>query len=548
MGSLGGIVNIITRSPEPGFHAAGNLSSGAYGFYNPSLTMSYGDKEFSVLGGFSYRGSQPYTDGSGRNFTEYANYRPGLGDHDAFRVGTGWGKVTVSPFSNHELQVAYTRQEADDVLYPYLMMDALYDNTDRVNLGYEIARPWRGVQALRLQTYYTQVRHWMTDEFRTSALNLPRSYSMGTFASTAALGGKLETDLGGFVLGLEAFRRDWNATTEMAGMAYRAQNSIPDVETTSVGAYADYRRALTDRLSLTVGGRLDRARTAADRSRANTNLYFAYNSMRSISANDTLPSAQARLAYLLPTGLEFQVGVGHTARVPDARERYFALQRKGSDWVGNPDLKPSRNSGVDAAILLRQNALMANFSLYYYLIDDYVTVLDRAKVNPIAGIMNTHARSYGNVDARMYGSELQLALSLTQQFSFSTTMSYVRGKQEAVPSMGIFSGNLPEIPPLSARTQLRFDNGLVWAEAEGVFAAAQKEVNTDLRELSTPGYGIANLRLGVKVKRARIWVGLNNVLDGHFTEHVSFQRDPFRSGVRVYEPGRNFFLNVEYRI
>ena len=548
MGSLGGVVNIITRSPEMGFHAVANLSSGAYNFNNPSLTMSYGGQRFSALGGFSYRGSHPYKDGSGKSFMDYTNYRSGQGDHDAFRVGTGWGKVSIAPFSNHELQVAYTRQEADDVLYPYLMMDALYDNTDRVNLGYEIRRPRRAIQALRLQTYFTQVRHWMTDEFRTSSLSLPRSYSMGTFASTAALGGKFETDLGGLVLGVEAFRRDWKATTEMVGMAYRAQNSIPEVETTSVGAYADYRRALTDRLSLAIGGRLDRARTAADPLRANTNLYFAYNSTRSISANDTLPSAQARLSYLLPTGLEFQVGVGHTTRVPDGRERYFALQRKGSDWVGNPELKPSRNSGADAAVFFRQNALLANFSLYYYLIDDYVTVLDRTKVNPIAGIMNTHARSYGNVDARMYGSELQLALSLSRQVSFSTSMSYVRGKQEAVPSMGILSGNLPEIPPLSARTQLRFDNGRVWAEVEGVFAATQNQINSDLKELRTPGYGMANLRLGLTIKTVRVWVGLNNALDGHFAEHVSFQRDPFRSGIRVFEPGRNFFLNVEYRI
>jgi len=127
-------------------------------------------------------------------------------------------------------------------------------------------------------------------------------------------------------------------------------------------------------------------------------------------------------------------------------------------------------------------------------------------------------------------------------------MSYVRGRQEAVPSMGILSGNLPEIPPLSARTQLRFDNGRVWAEVEGVFAAAQDRVNTDLMELSTPGYGIANLRLGLTIKTIRVWVGVNNVLDGYYAEHTSFQRDPFRSGVRVYEPGRNFFLNVEYRI
>jgi iron complex outermembrane recepter protein len=548
MGSLGGVVNIITRSPELGFHAVANLSGGAYSFYNPSVTMSYGRKEFSALGGFSYRGSQPYTDGSGTNFVDTTNYRTGLENHDAFRVGTGWGKVSVSPFSNHQLQVAYTRQEADDVLYPYLMMDALYDNTDRVNLGYEIRRPRHTVQALRLQTYFTQVKHWMTDEFRTSSLSLPRSYSMGTDASTAAFGGKFETDLGGFVLGLEAFRRDWEATTELAGMAYRPQNSIPDVQTTSVGAYADYRRALTDRLSLTIGGRLDQARTAADSSKANTNLYFAYNSTRSTSATDTFPSAQARLSYLLPTGLEFQVGVGHTVRVPDARERYFALQRKGSDWVGNPELNPSRNTGADAAVFFRQNALMANFGLYYYLINDYVTVLDKARANPIAGIMNSQARTYENVEARMYGTELQVALSLSRQVSFSTTLSYVRGKQEAIPSLGILSTNLAEIPPLSARIQLRFDNGRVWSEVEGVFAAAQNQVNADLMESSTPGYGMANLRLGVTIKSARLWVGVDNVFDGYFAEHMSFQRDPFRSGVRVYEPGRNFFLNVEFRI
>jgi hypothetical protein len=46
---------------------------------------------------------------------------------------------------------------------------------------------------------------------------------------------------------------------------------------------------------------------------------------------------------------------------------------------------------------------------------------------------------------------------------------------------------------------------------------------------------------------ARIWLGLNNIFDARFYEHLSFFRDPFRSGARVYEPGRNLFLNVDYR-
>jgi iron complex outermembrane receptor protein len=81
-----------------------------------------------------------------------------------------------------------------------------------------------------------------------------------------------------------------------------------------------------------------------------------------------------------------------------------------------------------------------------------------------------------------------------------------------------------------------------------VFAAEQRRVNGELQELPTPGYGAANLRLGLTIRKIRVWVGLNNLFDGHFAEHLSFQRDPFRSGVRVYEPGRNFFLNVDFQI
>jgi hypothetical protein len=31
---------------------------------------------------------------------------------------------------------------------------------------------------------------------------------------------------------------------------------------------------------------------------------------------------------------------------------------------------------------------------------------------------------------------------------------------------------------------------------------------------------------------------VDNALDAAYAEHLSYQRDPFRNGVRVYEPGR----------
>jgi iron complex outermembrane receptor protein len=547
-GSLGGLLNVITRNSAQGIHGTLATATGAYGFFNPSATVSFSEGRFSALGGFSYRASKPFTDPSKKAFTEYANYRPGIDESDAFRARTGWGKFSFSPRTNHLFQVAYTRQEADHVLYPYLMMDAIYDDTDRVNVGYQIAPRSGSWKSIRLQTYFTQVRHWMTDAFRVSSANLPRDYSMGTFAATSALGAKLEAETGRVSFGLEAYSRGWRATTEMAGMQYKTQSSIPDVETTSLGGYADYRLRPSDRLKVSAGLRLDYIRTAADVSQANTDLYYAYNATRSTERKDVFPSGHVLLVYALSSGLEFRMGAGHTVRAPDARERYFALKRAGSDWVGNPDLDPSRNTGLDGALSYRLGSLLLSANAYYNDVRNFIAVRNRVKVNPVAGVMNKKARSYANIDARIYGTELQASVTISRALSFTSGFSYVRGTQPTDPANGVLAKNLAEIPPFSSRSVLRFDNGLVWGELEGIIAGAQNKVDASLLEQPTPGYELANVRFGVNVKSFRVWVALNNVFDRRFVEHLSFQRDPFRSGVRVYEPGRNFFLNIDFRI
>jgi iron complex outermembrane receptor protein len=42
-------------------------------------------------------------------------------------------------------------------------------------------------------------------------------------------------------------------------------------------------------------------------------------------------------------------------------------------------------------------------------------------------------------------------------------------------------------------------------------------------------------------------VGVENLFGRLYSEHLSYQRDPFRSGVRIPEPGRNVFVNLSYR-
>jgi len=546
-GSLGGIVNIVTRSAEPGFHADADLSTGSFGYFNPSATASYGNERYSLLGGFSYRLSRPYTDGAGKRFTDTTNYRTEFLDSDAFRVGTAWGKVSFVPRNGHLAQIAYTRQQADHVLYPYLQMDAVYDDSDRISLSYQIDRGGSFIHALRFRGYFTQVDHWMNDQYRLTSLGVTRPYSMGTMAETQTYGGRFELAMGNWVVGSESFRRQWNTTTALAGSGYQPQSSLPDVRTDSIGVYAEYQKPLADSLRLDAGARLDTARSAADPLKANTALYYAYHSTRLISVRNTEPSGNVRLRYSAPHGFEISGGVGHTFRIPEPQERFFALRRMGSDWVGNPSIGPSRNSGADGAITFRHSGLFLGTTFHLNRIRDYITIDRQPKVNMVAGVMNSSARTYQNVDALLYGGELDATYSLTQNLSVSTNLSYVRGSQDPDIAMGMTSENLPEMPPIFSRTGLRYTTHRLSAEIEAQFTGSQRRINADLGEEPTPGYGTANAKLAYRFRRFTFRAAVDNLFNRRYYEYLSYMRDPFRTGVRVFEPGRNVYLNISYR-
>jgi iron complex outermembrane receptor protein len=538
---------VVTRKPDPGWHATPTLAAGSFGFVNPSLTLGRGGERLSALAGYSHRESLPYRDGDGRRFTELANYRPESREGDAFSIGTAWGRVVWAPGPGHQLDLAYTRQDSGAVLYPYLMMDALWDDTDRVNLRYEATGLGARRASVRAQGYFTQVDHWMTDEQRTSSLARPRAYSMGTRAETRTAGGKAEAVFGGLTFGVEGYERRWDATNEMAGSGYAPQAMVPDVSVRVGGAFAEYTRALGGGVALSGGARLDAARSEADPGRANVVLYEAYQGTRSLTAADTLPAAKVRLAWRRGAW-EIAGGVGHAARAPEATERYLALKRMGTDWVGNPDLAPSRSTGLDVAAGFTRAGVRLDLGLYASRVSDYITVYDQARRASLPGVMNAMARSFANVDATLSGAELGFSLPIVLGRVFvSGDLSYVRGRQDGDAARGIASGPLAEMPPLRGRLAARYDDGRIFGSVEGLFAADQDRVDASLNEARTPGWGVMNAAAGLRQGRLRVTVGLTNVFDRLYVEHLSYQRDPFRSGVRVPEPGRSLFANASFR-
>ena len=544
-GSLGGLVRILSKRPPAGFHVTTNLSAGSFGALNPSTSASYSGDKLRAVVGYSFRRALPYLDGTGKRVTEYANYREFAQTPNAYTIHTGWTRVSLSPASGHLLEVAYTRQAGGEVLYPYLLMDAVYDNADRLKLAYAISPAGGRLKALRIESYFTQVKHWMTDENRTSSAGGARGYRMATYAGTKAAGGRMEAELTDVVIGVEAYRRNWSAVnTMLLSGAYTDQRAIPNVNQTAGGLFGEYDRRFSDRLRISGGVRLDRVTSEARD--ADAGLYWAYKGTRALSATNTDPTANIRFAYSLPFDLELFAGVGHATRPPDPRERYFSLRRMNADWVGNPALRPTRNTEVDAGVNYRRGRYYVKPALFYSRLADFVTIHSQPLINPVAATPNRFARTYENVDARMYGGELTSAFAFTRTLLLSAGLSYVRGVKHEKPGAGIRDRDIAETPPLKSRLTLRYGTKAFFAEPEVVMARRQTRVDSDLREQDTPGYAVLNLKGGLHIGKFFLVAGLENLLDREYWEHLSYQRDPFRSGAKIPEPGRNLYLNVSY--
>jgi iron complex outermembrane receptor protein len=543
-GSLGATVDVVTKKPPLGLRATPSMSFGSFGYYNPSATASYGNDRFRFLAGYSYRISDPYEDGSGKSFLDYTNFSMAAYNQHAFDINTGWFETEFTPGDNQKLALGYTRQQSGLVLYPYDTMDANYDNADRASLRYEATNLTDTVRALRAQAYFTQVIHFMSDDYRTTAMM--NTWSMAADPRSRVIGGHIEADMGrDLTLGFEGYYRNWNMMgyMNMSGMI-SSSPAIPDVDTHAFGAFADYHHSFTDRLKLSGGVRFDHDFMSAGTPGLDTDNYFYYQNTRSTQASDNYGSGNARLSFSLPHSVELFAGAGTTGRVPDAQERYlnYTMMSGGTMMldVGDPNLPIVRNTESTAGAVFRHGSSYIKPTLFYSEIDNYILVNNQPPLN-MNGMMPSSTRSYTNVDAHIYGGEISYAFGLLADFSLTGGTSYAKGTNVPKPQAGVLSSNLPEMPPMRTWAALRYTHKFGFAEIGGTGVARQNLVDTDLNESVTAGYGLMDVKLGLRYWKLSAGFAVDNLLNHYYTEHLSYFRDPFASGVHVPEPGRNFF-------
>ncbi len=561
-GSLGGMVNIKTKSPKKGFHGEVNLGYASFENFTSSANASYGADRYSFLAGVAYKESEAYRDGDDDRFTEVysdsaANrYKPQHEDGTAYEMLTGWTKFSIKPSYSQNMEISYSRQEGDDTMYPYLFMDSIKNDTDRLSMDYDIKNFAGSGNDLKFQVYYNYIEHDMSDERRCSSQtdktsctgDMQRRYSMLSEARSYTTGGKIESKLdlmGETYIGVDFYLRNWNVRNTMFKQMmsmYQTQITMPDVDTTNVGIYFEQKNNLTDRLTLSYGLRADR--TNMDTGENRDAVFQQYFNTVDTDQTDTYGSGNIKLDYKFTDSFSSFIGFGHTVRIPDPQERYMSFERMGTmekpDRVGNPDLDEVKNNELDWGVKYKAGAVLLKGQVFYSNIEDYIV---------LRNIYNgsDYAMSYKNVNATMYGGEASARVAFPRDFYFLpndlyllSSISYTRGKNDTDDT------DLHEIPPFRGSIALRYDNGKYFGEIEGEFADEQTRVDEQLDEEETSGWGIANFKAGYEYKKIKLFAGVSNLFDKKYYEHLSYFRHPFSSGVKVPEPGRTLYVNLQY--
>ena len=104
---------------------------------------------------------------------------------------------------------------------------------------------------------------------------------------------------------------------------------------------------------------------------------------------------------------------------------------------------------------------------------------------------------------------------------------------------------LPEIPPFE--TNLRLDypllNNRLTPELHLRWAAAQNRISQAYDEQKTPSFFITNFSVSYQIiEMLSASAGVSNLFDTACYEHLN--RRIIGSKAALYEPGRNFYLNI----
>jgi iron complex outermembrane receptor protein len=480
-------------------------------------------------------------------------------EYDRKNGGIGYGFQD----NGHEVGLNYRHNRTDDTGTPSLPMDIVYIDTNIFESEYNGAF---GAYDVHGQVFYNDVDHKMNNY---SLRNPPMPMmTRQNKSSSDGLGYRVDA---GFALGAgrlllgtdgQLGKHDATVTDPINNPNFYVE-AYNNVKRNAFGAFAEWEGNIASNWGLLLGGRYTRVNsTSGDVSHFMAGMNPAINTLQTQFNDADKDNNQnnfdlvAKFDHDYSSRLGFNIEAGIKNRAPSYQQLYLWVPLQstngladGKNYVGDIDL--NKETAYEAGLGLDWNTPRGYISprIFYRYVDDYIQ--GTPATDPTVIMVSTangdpNPLQWSNVDARLYGIDMNWGASLSSHWSLDGVISYVRGKRDDI------SDNLYRIAPLNGSATLSYTRANWWVGLEGVAYARQDDVSKTNDETESAGYGLANLRGGIELMRnLAINVGVENIFDKQYQNHLSGINRVADSdvpvGERVPGAGRNYYATLQYR-
>ena len=330
----------------------------------------------------------------------------------------------------------------------------------------------------------------------------------------------------------------------------------PDIRYQQAGLFLETNSPLSEKLDLRAGLRWDYAESEARDADKTTfgheirSLFQHYSGEAAggEKQNDNTFSGNLLLHYKANERSSFYAGLGSSAQVPQATERYrtFLNALGGGFEIGNPALSPERKWELVGGGSFLSRYFSLRFDAYYYEIQDYIW---RQNVGNTMGILPPLnplqvVYSFRNVDAHFTGAEIEGVFHVGPHFQIPVSLEWVDARlDESGP--GYETGDrIPELPPMEIRVSGVWNGkiGSMGATAEWStrWTASQdnKLPGSDPTYTDSDSYWIHDLLMTLKItEQLTVKAGIRNIFDEYYTPYLTPPVSSIRPSSGDLNPG-----------
>lgn len=333
---------------------------------------------------------------------------------------------------------------------------------------------------------------------------------------------------------------------------------VPRSHSVDPGLYVDTVLPVTDCFVVKAGARFDVVQTDIDHTAPTVTEVDQVNTLGTnrFDRDFVLWSAYVTSEYKVCDSWTLMAGFGAAQRPPTLTELYgelpfIAAVQEGLSFVrGNPNLRPERLWQADLGAKVNYEWMRAGVNGFAGWVNDYIT-FDRTR-GPGSTIVGL---DYVNTDLAFFlGGELYGEVDLCDFATPFITLSYVEARDETrndrvANGLGFTTAKeaLPGIPPMDTRLGIRFhepSRAPRWAvEFTARIVDTQDLVASSLGEQTTPHFTVFDLRSYWQCTESlTLTAGIENIDNRFYREHLDL-----RTGLGVFQPGRNVYMGMEWR-